>query len=72
MTEPDKTSSGWVQDGRIHWVRKAFPEEVELLLFDNKTDTTDETSENGGGAGGGGGGGGYLKAPCGGFLRPSL
>ena len=46
MIEPDKTNDGWEQDGRIHWVRKAFPEEVELLLFNGKTVETDETSDN--------------------------
>ena len=42
FSEPDKTSHGWEQDGRIHWVNRAFPEDVELLLFDDKDDETEQ------------------------------
>ena len=37
----DKTCHAWEQDGRIHWVKRGLPEDVELLLFDD----TDEENE---------------------------
>ena len=38
-----KLVTQWEPDGRIHWVKRAFPEDVELLLFD---DNDDETEQN--------------------------
>ena len=48
--EPDKKHHGWNDDGRIHWVRKAFPNDVELLLVDeaevqNSSDGTEDDAD---------------------------
>ena len=47
VAEPDKTFHGWEQDGRIHWVNRAFPQDVELLLFDDKEETEQNYEEAG-------------------------
>ena len=45
VAEPDKTSHGWEQDGQIHWMNRAFPEEVVLLVFDDKEDKEQDYEE---------------------------
>ena len=45
VAEPDKTSHGWEQDGQIHWVNRAFPEEVVLLVFDDKEEKEQDYEE---------------------------
>ena len=45
--EPDKKHHGWNDDGRIQWVRKAFPSDVELLLVDEAEERNNsEGTEN--------------------------
>ena len=48
--ELDKKHHGWNDDGRIDWVRKVFPNDVELLLVDeeevqNNSDGTENNAD---------------------------
>ena len=47
VAELVKTSHGWEQDEQIHWVNRAFPEEVELLVFDDNEESEQEYEAEG-------------------------
>ena len=38
---PPITAHGWNKDGTLTWTYKIFPEEVEEILFNDKSDTND-------------------------------
>ena len=44
--EPDKKNHGWNEDGQIHWVKKAFPSDIELLLVDEVEAQAEETEND--------------------------
>ena len=38
---PPVTTSGWREDGLIHWIGEAFPSEIEDILLDDEFDAQD-------------------------------
>ena len=45
IDEPNINHHGWDEDGQIHWVKKAFPSDVELLLVEKIEIYESEDSE---------------------------